>query len=384
MVFLWLLTLLHFCSQYYHFSLPTMMKTHQNQSPSSFRKRWAALNWWLPVKGPPHGVTGALSVALGLRIISNSVTGQVYQYDNDVRRQSISFNVTNYSLGSDGENGFYDTSMDLQMNLSTQQDIPWTVLAFAFMSVANAIGGYRLLRSAPKHTRPIFASAAVFQISLAYFCVRFLPHFTVMWRYLEANQTLVGLPSLALGRALWIMDSAMTLLALYASITLVFQGVCVMWVKSKATAIGIACGGVGILLCSVYPVQLVVRGQDWFECVQDRYSFQAAAMVGYIYVPLTVTFSLILFGATLMLRGILSYTQFGISTLLVVVLCLFGTVLSQEVHFPDVSTQRIYLPCHEPEMGSLEKSLVDALDFSMYARRVLSSLFGMEFVTSRQ
>jgi len=55
------------------------------------------------------------------------------------------------------------------------------------------------------------------------------------------------------------------------------------------------------------------------------------------------------------------------------------TVLSQELHVPDISTQRIYLPCLEPEEGSTEAYLVKAWDFSLYARIFLSAAFNVRF-----
>ena len=53
--------------------------------------------------------------------------------------------------------------------------------------------------------------------------------------------------------------------------------------------------------------------------------------------------------------------EFGIGTGVVVLVCLLATVLSQELFIPDVSTQRIYLPCSEPEIGTLEHDIVKTL-----------------------
>ena len=102
-------------------------------------------------------------------------------------------------------------------------------------------------------------------------------------------------------------------------------------------------------------------------------------MVAFIYIPATVSFSLTLFGATLYQRKILSANEFGLASLLVIVGCLLAAVLSQEVHIPDVSTQRIYLPCLDPPAGSFEERVLHALDFSRYARAILTKCFGIKF-----
>ena len=56
-------------------------------------------------------------------------------------------------------------------------------------------------------------------------------------------------------------------------------------------------------------------------------------MVAYIYVPATWAFAAILFGATLLIRKIVSPLIFGASLGLVMSV-LVGTVLAQEVHIP--------------------------------------------------
>eukprot|EP00416_Gambierdiscus_australes_P001140 CAMPEP_0171136976 /NCGR_PEP_ID=MMETSP0766_2-20121228/132476_1 /TAXON_ID=439317 /ORGANISM="Gambierdiscus australes, Strain CAWD 149" /LENGTH=63 /DNA_ID=CAMNT_0011600531 /DNA_START=112 /DNA_END=303 /DNA_ORIENTATION=+ len=46
-------------------------------------------------------------------------------------------------------------------------------------------------------------------------------------------------------------------------------------------------------------------------------------------------------------------------------------VLAQELHFPVVSTQRLYLPCPEPPEGSRAAALRDALDVSVLVQAAL-------------
>jgi len=162
--------------------------------------------------------------------------------------------------------------------------------------------------------------------------------------------------------------------------TLSFTNVAIdFWKESRSIAISIMIGTLGILLLSVYPLQLALLGQDWWECIQKRYPAQGSGMVAFIYVPATVTFSLMLFGATLYSRKIISEAEFGLLSSFTIMVCLVGTVLSQELHIPYISTQRIYLPCHEPEFDTLEYFVVNLLDFSMYARTILSKLFQVNF-----
>lgn len=327
--------------------------------------RWKKLNWTSsPSRRLPHGLAGLLSTILGLKVISDSITGRVYQYEY-------------YSSNDDhNDNGGYYYSRLLS-------SIPMPILAYALTALANAISGYKLAPIAFKETQFVFRTCAVFQMCMCYFIVRFLPHFTVAWHYLLDQILDVSkhdrLVRIVLDKTLWGADCMVTVILLYSTFNFWWDSLRISWDKSKEIAIAISGGTMGILLLSVYPVQLVLRGQDWYECVQTRYSHQASGMVGYIYVPATVTFSLILFGATLLQRGILSEPAFGISSAFIVLICLVGTVLSQEVHIPYISTQRIYLPCVEPEVGSTEHMVTQALDFSLYARSILTALFGIKF-----
>lgn len=316
--------------------------------------RWKKLNWTSsPSRRLPHGVTGLLAVLVGLKIILDSVRGNVYQYE---------YHANNWMAS-----------------------IPAPIVTFVGLTLLNAISGYQLARIAQKEHQIIFRHCAVFQMCLCYFCVRFLPHFTVAWYYLLHHDSSVaadddtdsGGRTKLLEHALRDVDGVITGIALFSTFS--FWKEAIGTQSSIAIAIAITGGTMGILLLSVYPVQLVLRGQDWYECVQTRYSHQASGMVQYIYIPASVTFSLVLFGATLFARGIVSSTVFGVASLVVVIVCLVGTVLTQEVHIPDISTQRIFLPCVEPEAGTMEQRIVEALDFSLYARAFLAAVFHIKF-----
>jgi hypothetical protein len=95
---------------------------------------------------------------------------------------------------------------------------------------------------------------------------------------------------------------------------------------------------------------------------------------GYVYVPTTWVLAAEMFGVTLLNRRILTQVEFG----LVFGVCVFGilisTVLSQEVHIPVVTTQRLLLPCPEPPPGTWLRTAVEVLDTSVLAQRVLAAV----------
>lgn len=319
-------------------------------------KRWQQLHWTnTPSRFFPHGISGLLTVVVGLRIVTDSMSGRVYQYE------------------------YSNTS-------NSYSRIPAPVLVFAGVALINSISGYQLSPKATHASQIIFRNCAMLQIGLCYFIVRFLPHFTVLWRYLleeefvSRNGTRTSTTMIVLWKQwLWIMDAILTGILLYSNLAFWRNSTAYAWKKSKIIVIAASVGSMAIMLLSVYPVQLVWNGQEWYECVQTRYSHQASGMVGYIYVPATVTFAMILFGATLNQRKIVSDVAYGLSSAVIVCVCVVGTVLSQEVHIPYVSTQRIYSPCIEPIVGSTEYMIVKALDFSMYARSILTAVFGIEY-----
>ena len=125
-------------------------------------------------------------------------------------------------------------------------------------------------------------------------------------------------------------------------------------------------------------MQISYNGQEYWQCVQERYPMQASGMAAFIYIPTSLTFNIILFGATLYQRKVLTEAAFGVGSVFIILTCIVSTILSQEVHIPDVSTQRIYLPCEEPVAKTLEFEIVKFLDFSRYARMILGFLFGFQ------
>jgi len=296
------------------------------------------LNWFsTPSKLLPHGFTGICSVLLGLRITCHHLLGQADLYNE-------------------------------------YASIPYSVILFCVFSISNAWAGYKLASKAMKGTQGIFRRCAIFQICLSCHVIRFTPQITHFIRWLRGGT--YGFQ--VVGAVLCILDTLTALATVLCTLSFL-QAAREEWHRAKEVSVAVVFGTFGLLLLSTYPVQLVFFGQDWWECVQERYPFQAAGMVGYIYVPTTVIFSLILFGCSLYQRKIISPQGFGIASSIVILGILVSTVLSQEVHIPDVSTQRIYLPCEEPPSGTLEATIVEALDISKYSRIFLSNFLGIDF-----
>jgi len=249
------------------------------------------------------------------------------------------------------------------------------LIIYSISTSINAIAGSKLSHLAWKETRRVFERCAMMQLCLSFYVLRFAPIFTQIFTMLYDDFGLKLVDTL-----LYIIDKTFALALIFCTLSL-YQVAFDQWYihKKKAIALSIAIGILGIFLLSTYPAHLALFGQEWWECIQHRYPEQNVGMVGYIYVPATVTFSLILFGATLYQRGILSASSFGMSSIIIVTFCLIGTVLSQELHIPNVSTQRIYLPCTEPVSGTWEAQIVNALDFSFYARNVLRITLNVHF-----
>ena len=229
--------------------------------------------------------------------------------------------------------------------------------AYVVAAGANAVAGYRMAGRAPLVFQRLFRFTAAFQACLVYFC----------WRFSPAAAALVA-PSrgvaVAAADATFAAGILLGLSALLAETTRVYGG----WL-----ALPVWAGGFALALLAGYPVQLALGGDAWWECVTAAYPRQAEGMVAYIYVPATWAFAAILFGATLLIRKIVSPLIFGGVFLGLVMSVLVGTVLAQEVHIPAVSTQRLFLPCPAPAAGSRAAALVDALDTSVLAQSVLAA-----------
>ena len=302
-------------------------------------QKFFRLRWSTPSRALPHGITGIISVTLGLYLISNSILGKLSVYKSYLRT-----------------------------------NVPVLLILYSFFTACNALAGAKLSHLAWKETQTVFRQCAYMQLCLSFYILRFAPVFS---RALATVQNIENrLVSEEMMKGIHFIDVMFAIVLVYC--TLSFQQVAYTQLvvhKKKSIALAVSIGSFGILLLSTYPLQLAIGGHKWWECIQQTYPQQNVGMVGYIYVPATVTFSLILFSATLYQRGIISDTQFGIGAATVTMICLVATVLSQELHIPFVSTQRIYLPCEEPVENGIEASILNALDVSVYARTFWREIF---------
>jgi len=255
-------------------------------------------------------------------------------------------------------------------------NVPIILVLYSVFTACNALAGAKLSHLAWKETQMVFRQCAYLQLCLSFYILRFAPIFN---RIISAIQSKQGnLVSEIVMRCIRFVDVLLSIVLVFCILS--FQQVAyTQWVVHKkfSIALAVSIGSICMLLLSTYPIQLAIGGHEWWTCIQETYPQQNVGMVGYIYLPATVTFSLILFSATLYQRGIISEFQFGIGAATTTLVCLVATVLSQELHIPFVSTQRIYLPCKEPIANSTEAHILHALDFSIYARSFWREIFGV-------
>jgi hypothetical protein len=279
----------------------------------SILSRVIGLHWLDPFKALPHGVSGLGCVGIGIVLIIAALAG-------DIR-------ITSH---------------------------PFLQGLYAYATFANAAAGLFITGRAPKHFQGVFARTAVFQMCLVYYVARFMP----------------GFPG---GGALLItaLDMAVAAFTVLAIGSFAVFGIQHM---PPTIAVALLMGSFALALLAGYPLQLAILGDEWWQCVQVAYPMQAIAMVAYIYIPATWAFAVMLFGSTLWNRKIIGDLALGLGFAGLVIVTLVSTVLMQEVHLPDVSTQMLWLPCPAPPPGSWSAWVARKFDTSALARSVLAML----------
>lgn len=229
---------------------------------------------------------------------------------------------------------------------------------YVFFTILNAIGGYRIANKAPKMTRIVFKACAIFQCVLCYYVIRFLPTFYTR------------IPNILLR----CMDCTMVI---------PFLGVCGNFMyaaflirkEMPASAIAIIAGTLALTTTCIYPMHIVYDGQ-WLNCVlQQRYSAEDIVLTAYVYLPTTMFFSLTLFGATLLLRRIISDTAFGMMLIFCLIGIFFISTLMQEFQLSKEGGPQMYMPCPTPEPGTLSYSIEKATDLRESLQYMLSYTF---------
>jgi len=179
---------------------------------------------------------------------------------------------------------------------------------------------------------------------------------------------------------------------LLTAVTSFFIGLIMGVVHADISAcIATLVGSVGLLMMSVYPIHLLLGGEDWISCIVEQYPAQREAFSGYVFVPTSFVVCAMFFGVTLKSRKVLTPVQYGVVFGIGVLSIFFATVLYQEIHIPYVSTQKLVLPCEDPKSGSWLEFFVELLNtsapaqsFWRYFDRKISKPDGWDFPDGHQ
>jgi len=150
-------------------------------------------------------------------------------------------------------------------------------------------------------------------------------------------------------------------------------------------------GSIGLVMMSVYPIHLLLGGEEWIECIVEQYPAQREAFSGYVFVPTSFVVCAMFFGVTLLGRKVLTPIQYAAVFGFGVLGIFFATVLYQEIHIPYVSTQKLILPCGDPTPGSWLEFFVELLNTAApaqscwrYCEREITKPDGWEFPHGHQ
>ena len=275
-------------------------KTPLSSASSTLKSRWyhrlQKMNWYnTPSILLPHGCTGIISLVLGCYLLYTS-----------------QFQSTLHAFGT---------------------SIPYF---YALFTIMNAIGGYRIAYKAPSKTRIVFKACAIFQCVSCYYVIRFLPTFYKR------------IPSYILR----VMDCSMVLPFLGVGFSFLYAANLVRK-QSPASATAIVVGTLASATTFCYPMHLVYDGH-WLECIlEQRYSAEDITLTAYVYLPATMCFSLMIFGATLLQRHIISDSMLGMIGIFCFVSTVFMGLLMPEIQLPEICGLHIYMPCPAPQIGTL-------------------------------
>jgi hypothetical protein len=102
---------------------------------------------------------------------------------------------------------------------------------------------------------------------------------------------------------------------------------------------------------------------NWLKCVlEQRYAEEDIALVAYINLPATMCFLFMIFGGTLLQRGIIPDAFFGGLGVMCFVWTVLMGLLMPEVQLPVISGLHIYMPYPAPRDGSLSHWLEKLTD----------------------
>lgn len=235
------------------------------------------------------------------------------------------------------------------------------IYVFLISSVINAFAGW-LLNAGNATTKFGFRIGVGMMFSLSYYAFRFRPknlHFELFPEFHKPILTVLDYINVTFMWACVIGSFVSSFLVLFG-----------FGLANKPyMAVGPFFGAIGLLLMSIYPVHVAMGGEQWIDCIIKRYPAQREGFSGYVFIPTAWTVAAVFFGVTLLRRKVVDNFQF---TMIFVVFCVgmfLATVLSQEVHIPFVSTQKLVIPCEAPEPGSWLELIVPFLDTSSPAQK---------------
>eukprot|EP00890_Picochlorum_soloecismus_P003463 jgi/Picsp_1/4117/NSC_01627-R1_unnamed protein product [Oikopleura dioica] len=239
----------------------------------------------------------------------------------------------------------------------TQGELPLAIHLLVYVyfvsTLLNAVAGLMMVRLAPVKSRALFRLATVVQSSLVYFA----------WRFYSLSPDRY---STGLWRSFDVCIVASFMGSLLLCVLSFWRGAVYMPLEKLA----VTCGLAALLLLSGYPLQLALQGASWYEDVLQDYPRQREAFVFFVYIPTTWAFAVVLFGATLYNRGLVSLRVFGSAFIGLVCMTLASTVTLQEVHLPCVSTQKLILFTPKASQTAIQiwiSGLVDTSTLAQYS-----------------
>ena len=131
------------------------------------------------------------------------------------------------------------------------------------------------------------------------------------FRFRPINLHLEMYPDLA-SKFLQICDLIFGSGLLLTAVTSFFMGLVMMTGLTHADiSAGIAplVGSIGLLMMSVYPIHLLLGGEDWISCIVEQYPAQREAFSGYVFVPTSFVVCAMFFGVTLLGRFVVPWNN---------------------------------------------------------------------------
>ena len=308
-----------------------------------YYKLTTTLRWTsVPYRILPHGISGLFTLVIGLFLTLCSITGELSPYG--LGPNAIYYQLFGYK---------------------------YLYYLFVFSALVNTVTGYMMIPAATKIGKPIFRVACGVLVGMIYYSLRFMPdHYVYLNKY---STTISGVSSFVPYYVDVVFGTLITISVLYF-----FKLSYDLCSTSRSIGISIAFATCCMSTFIFYPIQQMLN-VNWINCVCDQYPLQGLAMVSYVYVPSITAFSFLAFLATVYSRKIINEVQLSAIIVSYVASTMVLTILRMELLLPDVSTQRLYIPCVEPtDAHSWQYFFVHTLDLSAMTRKLLKVLCNMQ------